>query len=604
MSKPSPPKNTPFRDLLSGFREKLISQRKPEQHKQSIKKNYSSAQQDKKKNIPSPIRQLTEKDIKRVLNSNYSGPPIVIRKNVQIKTEVQRKEFSGKSNDAEVSLSISKFPNPPIQFSWVKHQKAIDYKFDYSKGKQFQPTQFSFEDIRELAIGFDFGTSSSKITIRDRQATNSFAISFGDTNNIDSYLLPSKIYKDQNLFTLIPRGKEFSNLKIRAISSFPAKEDILACIAYMALVIRHARSQFFNQFDNNYRGQHFLWRLNVGIPARTVQKFEIKDRILNICRAALICSFGDSESISESEAQFTHDLIAKENLAIQFDSLPIQLRDAFGGSYEGFLEDGVRIYPEIMAQIHGFLRSNAWNPELNPHIMMIDIGAGTLDVSLCDVIKNHESIYCYYPLACLVEGLGVSNFVKSRIDMVYKLVELLPIDQQECVKQTLLSVDDINYGKISVPSALDEMLEGFKFSGNDIENQFDKAFKLLIGPALWSQTTFKAAQRFLPGHESWNPFPVFLCGGGSRMIFYQKFIRFYADNHGYRARFDVKELPKPRDLFNLDAESSDYDRLSVAYGLGYWDLGEFLADFENPKMDVVGIETPTWSDSFVSKDMT
>jgi hypothetical protein len=602
MPKRSQPKNTPFKDLLSSFHEKLISNKKPEQQKRSVKKSYPSEQSDNTRKPPL-LRQPTENDIKRILNSGYSGPPIVIRKNIQPKSNIAHRKVISTTNNKETALSILKIPNPPIQFSWVKNESSVTYKFDFSRGRQFQPSQFSEEEIRELAIGFDFGTSSSKITIRDRQASNSFAISFGDLGGIEKYLLPSKIYRDGDHFTLAPCDREFSNLKIKAISSFPSEEDIFATVAYMALVIRHARSQFFKQFDNNYTGQYFLWRLNIGIPARTVQKFAIKDRFLDICRAAFICSIGDSSTVSLSEAKFGLDCISKEKLPVQFGSLPSQFQDAFGRSYEGFLEDGVRIYPEIMAQIHGFVRSNAWNPERNPHIMMIDVGAGTLDVSLCDVVKNDESVYCYYPLACLVEGLGVSNFVKSRVDKVCELAESMPIDQQELIKKTLLSVDDINYAKISVPSTLEDMLEGFKFSGDNVENQFDKAFKLLIGPVLWTQTTFKAAQRFLPGHESWNPFPVFLCGGGSRMNFYQKFISFYSENHGYRARFDIKELPIPRDLFNLDADPVDYDRISVAYGLGYWDLGNFLSDFENPKMDVAGIDTPTWSDSFVSKDM-
>ena len=605
MSKPPLPKNTPFKDLLAGLREKLVSERKFEQSKQGIKKTLPGRPQEKKYSAPSAINQPTDKEIKRLLSSNYSGPPIIIRKNAQPKAQAQAQKIATSNlSDAKPPLCISKIPNPPIQFSWVKFQSKATYQFDFSRGKQFQPTQFSDDEIRELAIGFDFGTSSSKVTIRDRQASNSFAISFGESCGVEGYLIPSKIYKDGNLFTLEPCGKEFSNLKIRAISSFPSTEDLLAAIAYMALVIRHSRSQFFKQYDNNYRGQHFLWRLNVGIPARTVQKFEIKDRILDICRAAFICSYGDTANVSISEAQFALDCISGNMLPNQFRFLPQQLQDAFGCSYEGFLDEGVRIYPEIMAQIHGFVHSNAWNPERNPHIMMIDIGAGTLDVSLCDVIKNEESIYCYYPLACMVEGLGVSNFVKSRVDQVYKLAEFLPMDQQELVLETLLSVDDINYGKISVPSKLDLMLEGFEFSGEGSGEQFDRAFKLLMGPVLWSQTTYKAAQTFLPGHSSWNPFPVFLCGGGSRMDFYQKFIRFYSESHGYRARFDIKELPKPQDLFNLDINLADYDRLSVAYGLGYWDLGEFLSDFESPRMDVIGMETPTWSDTFVSKDMT
>ena len=48
----------------------------------------------------------------------------------------------------------------------------------------------------------------------------------------------------------------------------------------------------------------------------------------------------------------------------------------------------------------------------------------------------------------------------------------------------------------------------------------------------------------------------------------------------------------------------EYDRLSVAYGLGYWDLGRFLADFESPEIHTDGDDSPRWSDGFISKDMT
>ncbi len=604
MSKPLPPKNTPFKDLLSGLREKLISEKKQVKTNEPIYRQSSKGAYQKNPKLPQATNQSTDKDIKRILRSNYSAPPIVIRNSIQTKTIKSDQKNVAESSAQESHLSISKVPNPPIKFSWVKNQKDTQYQFNYSRGMQFQPTQYSEDEIREIAIGFDFGTSSSKLTIRDRQASNSFAVSFGQNQGIDSYLLPSKINQVGDLFSLKTSGKEFANLKIRVISSSPSNEDILATIAYIALVVRHARSQFFTQNDNIYRKHHFLWRLNVGIPARTVQKFEIKNRILDIFRAAFICSYGESDSVSICEAQHSLDLISEKKISSNFYSLPRELQDSFGGSHEGFLEEGVRIYPEIMAQIHGFVHSNAWNPERNPHIMMIDIGAGTLDISLCDVIKNSESIYCYYPLACMVEGLGVSNFVKSRVDQVYKLVDSLPIEMQELALQSLLCVDDINYGKISVPSPLNQMLEGFEFSDKDPDTRFDKAFKSLIGPVLWSQTTFRAAQTFLPGHASWNPFPVFVCGGGSRMDFYKNFIGFYAENHGLRARFDIKELPKPKDLFNLDIDPSDYDRLSVAYGLGYWDLGKFLPDFEAPRMEVVGTETPTWSDNYVSKDMT
>lgn len=606
MTKHIPPKNTPFKDLLSDFREKLISKKRDELHNQNIRIPQSTQKSHHKspEHLDSKQRKNSNSNriINRIISSNQPEPPIIIRRIVQSKQNDPPKKIT-KMNSTQEPITITEIPNPSIEFSWINNKNKIDFQFNYQKGKQFQPTKYSDDEIREIAIGFDFGTSSSKITIRDRQAGNSFAISFSQSSGVDRYLLPSKIYQRGTSFSLDSGDKEFSSLKIRVISSSPSNEDILATVAYFALVIRHARSQFFSQYDNNYRGQCFIWRLNVGIPARTVQKFEIKKRILDICRAAFICSYGDNDIVLLSDAQHVLDIISNENFSTHFNNLPKELQISFGNSYDVFLEEGIQIYPEIMAQIHGFVRSNAWNPESNPHILMIDIGAGTLDISLCDVVKNIDSVYSYYPLACVVEGLGVSNFVKSRIDKVFELANSLPSEQQESILQTLLCLDNINYGRISVPSSLKEMFEGFKFSIENSEERFDSEFKRLICSVLYKKTTYEASKTYLPGDSTWKPFPVFVCGGGSRMDFYKNIIKFYSKNDSYHARFDIKELPKPKDLFNLKDNLIDYDRLSVSYGLGYWDLGEFLADFESPKIEILGDESSVWTDKFISKDI-
>lgn len=621
MPRPIPPKNNPFKDALAELKLKLadenpkkIESQKPEIEKKvnnlEFAKNQNSNPKKQKNKISRStqkfldIDQIKEKFIKKVLNSDYDGPPLVFRKDAQVtKINTTATSSSLKLRDLD-KWKIVKFPDSPIKFSWIKSKKDTNYHLDYSKGEQFQPSRYSEDDIREIAIGLDFGTSSSKITIRDRQAANSFAIPFGKNQGIEDYLFPSKIFLNNNTFNLKEDGTELSNLKINIMSSSPSETYKLATIAYLALLIRHSRTIFFKNYDKNYINQQFLWRLNVGIPARTVQKFEIKDRILNICRAALICSFGNSEIVSVDEAKSALNSINLDNLKKEFATFPEELRLAFGETEDLFIEEGVNIYPEIMAQVHGFVHSNAWNPERHPNIMMIDIGAGTLDISLCAVVKGEDSTYYYYPLACLVEGLGVSNFVRSRLDTVLQAAETLPDGEQDIVLASLLQLDDINYGKIEVPTDLNQMFERFEFSSTDSKLDFDQSFKSKLTPCFWSKTTFEVAKAFLPDDPRWKPFPVFLCGGGARMSYYKKIISFWEDLKTARAQFDIRKLPVPTDLFNIDLNGLDYDRLSVAYGLGYWDLGKFLADYENPRLNVVGDESPKWSDNFISKDST
>ncbi len=98
--------------------------------------------------------------------------------------------------------------------------------------------------------------------------------------------------------------------------------------------------------------------------------------------------------------------------------------------------------------------------------------------------------------------------------------------------------------------------------------------------------------------------PVFLCGGGKFVDFYRDRLLFYT--LGKRiVVFSLKEIYPPEDL--IDCDPTIFDRLSVAYGLAFADLGQFIDDG-------FGVETrtalqpipqlqPKWADKFVDKDM-
>jgi hypothetical protein len=488
-------------------------------------------------------------------------------------------------------------------FIWAKSTSKVKYNLDFSRGQQFQPSKNGDED-RDMVIGLDFGTSSSKVTIRDQQARRSVAIKFGSSDKLGDYLLPSKIFLSENFFHLNPKGQEFSNLKIKAISSDPMEMDILALVAYMGLVVRHSRSYFFSSgFSKSYNQQRFIWRLNVGIPARTALKFDCNERFVNISKAALLCSYGDTETISIEEAREALQNISKELTSKYFVKLPQEFQRAMQDTVDFFNDEAVRIFPEIMAQIHGFVRSNLWNNESNPHILVIDVGAGTVDISLCDVERSYLGEYLYTSKACMVEGLGVSNLVKYRVDKVLKASEILDKNNQTILFNCLKLIEDINYGGVKVPSNIDEMLEGIDFEKNLAKLHLDDNFIKLIRQTIWSKTVLKASENSMPNDITWKPFPVFLCGGGSRMDFYKQVVEPFVLRRDIKAQFDLKKLPQPNDLFGIEA-GEEYDRLSVAYGLGYWDLGTFLDDFERTEIQTVGDDSPRWSDEFVSKDMT
>ena len=80
---------------------------------------------------------------------------------------------------------------------------------------------------------------------------------------------------------------------------------------------------------------------------------------------------------------------------------------------------------------------------------------------------------------------------------------------------------------------------------------------------------------------------------------------FSALTHGFRVRFDMRDVRSGNDF--IDSDAAIFDRVSVAYGLAFPDLGRFIDDgFKankvKPHLDLTPIK-PKWADSYVDKDM-
>lgn len=104
---------------------------------------------------------------------------------------------------------------------FVQHEE-IDKN---SKTQVFDPSNLQNINESDIIIGFDFGTSSSKIVIRDKATRVAYAVPFTSHNALDNrYILPTKIYvTDSGAFNLSGNGYLCSELKIDIMEN-PAKE--------------------------------------------------------------------------------------------------------------------------------------------------------------------------------------------------------------------------------------------------------------------------------------------------------------------------------------------------------------------------------------------
>lgn len=95
--------------------------------------------------------------------------------------------------------------------------------------------------------------------------------------------------------------------------------------------------------------------------------------------------------------------------------------------------------------------------------------------------------------------------------------------------------------------------------------------------------------------------PIFFCGGGARMTFYSKLIQTMRNTSGTTWISLVPlRLKRPSNLICFDIKETDYDRLSVAYGLSRLHLGKI--DTAQPLPQDPNIQATTFQDRYIDKD--
>jgi hypothetical protein len=398
----------------------------------------------------------------------------------------------------------------------------------------------------DLVLGLDLGTSCSKVVIGDPGWQNkSYAIAFGPANSdISAWLYPTRFGSDVNL-------------KMRLMNN-PASEDVrdaLAC--YLADVIDKARTQFVAQCPADYRRREIRWSLNLGFPGKAVEHTPLA--------AAYQEAAGVAVALASQPGRPSLELAGR-----------IRRHEAAGQPF--IPTSRIRLYPEIAAQLAGYVNS--------PHrrrgnLLLIDVGAGTLDVSTIILHGDQEQDIVSFHF-CEVEDLGVLRLYEKRAHELEKV-------EGGCVNYPLEHFQD---GSRPVPETLQDLVRR-------ASPALDTAFRCVsiefaesvVGVAVRCLARFRQSQRRAhvnPAFEPWGRnLRFFLTGGGSRSPFYRsqlangpledKLASFFTCWEVERSRrrqvregLLIEPLPLPENLRDFpQALHPHFDRLSVAYGLAF-----------------------------------
>jgi len=502
-----------------------------------------------------------------------------------------------------LSQQVKSVPDetPPLNIaaSHYDHQdhdsvKGSKSPLIYGKAQIYDGT---YNQESDIVIGFDFGTSSSKLVFRDSARQTAYAVPFGALScEGNSYLIPTNIFVSaEGTLSLSTGGHSYNNIKSHLINNYgqhifsiskyshaiTAKE---LATAYMALVIRFARAWFLQHNEAIYRKTHIHWHINMGIPSKNYDDM----LMIKVFRSIEMAAWRLSRSkmaitITEVKKIFAE---AERHIETNGANIDTKKNDSLWRH-----PDYAHTHPEVIMEVVGYVRSPLRTKGLH---LLVDVGASTLDVATF-IVHSKEGEDCYPLLKTDVKSYGTMELHKRRIESLK--------NNNPSSMERLQQISDINPTSPLPDLSYYEM----PFGTNELSKIDDDFFKecyRIVGEVIRNTLLHRD-----PNSNAWKRgLPVFICGGGGRLSTYRKTIENLGSKISISRKnfkgFSIKNIPKPDQLDAPDLPLQEYDRLAVAYGLSFTsdEIGEVVR--ESQVSDVHKKDrTRNIDDIFVSKDM-
>lgn len=441
-------------------------------------------------------------------------------------------------------------------------------------------------DVREVVIGLDFGTSSVKVVVGDPSADIAYVVPFSNDDGIDRYLLPSRLWQTDDQFSLLGGNAVHRDLKLSLLHD-NNPEDIERATAFLALVIRHARGWLFSEHAETYSNTKIVWTLVLGIPAANYSENPaLVDKFWLTAKAAWLAAGNDKEEM----------FIGSITQAV---SRARELLDEGVSKCESEKVE-VDVVPELSAQICGFCVSQNFDRDAENIFMTVDVGAGTVDSSLFQVRKGEPGKWDFEFFTNHVQQYGVTNLHRNRVKWWSDALAGKPDSASQLVKSLNKNKSHTDHHG-TIPDSMDDYLTGVCLKFGKQKDHPDSEFFRCVTQQVQSDTLYKA-KNYLD-QQQLNGIPMFLCGGGARMSYYQKLEQELANLPGTTwLKATMRALVIPKNLRAHGLVPADYDRLSVAFGLSFLEVGKIVRALPKPIV-ISNISTADFTDNFISKDV-
>lgn len=487
----------------------------------------SGTSQGKKQSSNAPPNTGTRKTPKPVAGSAAAKPPV--RHTVAPQTTPPRPPQAAKPLE-KLKLPEARIQEPPKN----KLSKIGDFRFPadwVEAGRFLQPPGSADGRILSVRLGIDFGTAYTKVAVR--LADSVFAIDFrGITSRDESaFLLPGEISLDSTHSAWIghhPQTEDLvSGLKLPFLStSYTSLDGKINATLFLAWIMRYSRAWIFQHLSGVVADRSLAWEINVGIPSNSWADDGLNRRYDSVITSAWELS-QDHQNITRERAR--EILLAKRQ--------PI---DTIG-------LDDLRLVPEFIAQMAGYVLSPQRPEKGNELHLLVDVGAGTVDIACFGAYRPHNDLFYRFPTwASSVDAFGTHFLMEARHAVLGRRTE---------------TWDD--FAGVPDFKMFAQMNECSEKEVQRVDQAFSDKVSIAIGKVLSRTKTLKH-----PMAREWKSgIRTFLVGGGSHCAVF----RDATSTALKRIRTPLKPMDFPlQDLENIsEIEPQLSHRLSVAYGLTF-----------------------------------
>jgi hypothetical protein len=447
------------------------------------------------------------------------------------------------------------------------------------------------EDETDLIIGLDFGTSATKMVIRDAFTGNVFPVKVNKSVfGLEQFLQASCVFLNEGIFEISGKGERLDDLKLSLLACkapYPVTEFNYCC-AYLALMIRSARGWFLAEHESAYRHHKINWHVNIGIATRS---YEDRGKVQLFRRLAWAAA---NLAADANYTQIKIDSLDKYR-KLSRNAFESEAQEEISGME--FNSNNIGVIPEIAAQIQGFMASARWSWTARPIMMLVDVGAGTVDTALFHVNPSDSKLTFY---SSRVEPNGAMNLHRERVTWLMKGIpeksDFAPVHDY------LKSIEQSTGRLLPIPSSVIDYLPGYSIS--KVNRDIDEIFRLEKYRTQVAGSINEAKLKKgigAKGSQQLVNVPLLLCGGGSRLPIYLTIADEINKTPGWSVSVEKMLMPVPPELREIGWHSEEFDRISVAYGLSLQrGLEKIVSAVEIP--DITRYVPSEKLDNFVSKD--